>query len=371
MVKTRVVSIDVDVDASKRHLLFSYVVNKYGKDRCCLVSTFTNRKSKLAIKDTGRVFDIPEEIYNHVADLIPSVYYFDDEDGGSEKKTDISIKEALELVPELKEYQEQYPEWFNAAIKLSDIPKATSLHAAGTIISPVPLENKIPLTRSNNEDILATELNLEDAELAKFIKFDFLSLSTLGIIDKVLKLIGQPNLDFIDTKYNDKKVWELIGSSNTAGLFQIGTPTYRQRMGRLHPTTIEQLAAVLALIRGPCISNKLDEKYIRILNGEEEIELINPIYDSVCKETQGILIYQEQLMKICCNIGFKISTSYDIMKAAAKKKHKKLKAYEKDFMKLANKKHIDESIAKRIFKMIVDSGKYSFNKSHKMSCGII
>lgn len=361
----------MDIQASERDRVFNYVINKYGKDKCCLVSTFTNRKSKLAIKDTGRVFDIDPEIYNHVADLIPTVYYTDTEDGNTEKQTDISIEEALEIVPELKTYYDEYPDWFNSAIKLSNIPKATSLHAAGTIISPVSLQDKMPLIRSKNEDIMATALNLEDAELIKFIKFDFLSLSTLGVFKKVLKLINKKNLDFIDEAYDDPEVWDLIGSSHTAGLFQIGTNTYKQRMGRLKPRTIEELAACLALVRGPCISNKLDEKYMKILEGKEEVELIHPIYDSVCKKTNGILLYQEQLMEICHNIGFSLEDGYRIMKASNKKKIEKLKAYKKEFMEYAAKINMDEDIAERIFKMIVDSGLYSFNKSHAVSYAVV
>ena len=363
--------IDSDIDASKRELLFEYVVNKYGKDRCCLVSTFTNRKSRLAVKDTGRAYGIPEEVFNAAAALIPTVYYIDTEDGNTEKQTDISIEEAIDLVPEFKEYADKYPDWINAAIKLSNIPKATSLHAAGTIISPVPLHDKMPLTRSSNENILATELNLEDAELIKFIKFDFLSLSTLGVIDNTLKFIGEKNLDFIGDAYDDENVWKIIGSSKTAGLFQIGTNTYRQRMSRLHPCSIEELAAVLALVRGPCISNKLDEKYMNILNGLEEVELIHPVYDSACEDTFGVLLYQEQLMQICNNIGFSIEDGYRIMKASAKKKFKVLKKYRKDFMKYAENLKMNKQVAERIFKMIVDSGLYSFNKSHAVAYAVL
>ena len=306
-----------------------------------------------------------------MASLVPTVYYIDDEDGGSEKLTDISIEETINLVPEFKEYYEKYPDWINSAIKLSNIPKATSVHAAGTIISPIPLYNKIPLIKSKNENMLATALNLKDVENGpKMIKFDFLSLSTLGVFSKILKLINKPNLSFIDDEYDDPVVWEVIGSKFTSGLFQIGSNTYKQRMPRLKPKNIEELSACLALVRGPCIASKMDEKYMQIIEGKDEIELIHPVYDNACLETNNILLYQEQLMQICKNIGFSLEDGYRIMKRSAKKDFEALKKYEKEFMVHANKINMDKTVAERIFKMIVDSGLYSFNKSHKMCVAI-
>lgn len=316
--KGSVPDIDTDIQASRREEVFNYVLTKHGREKCCLVSTFSERKAKAALKDTGKVYGIDKETCDYVASLVPSVYYIDDEDGNSEKMTDISIEETMDIVPEFKEYYDKYPDWINSAIKLSNIPKATSVHAAGTIISPIPLYNRIPMVRSKNDNLNATALNLKDAEMAGFIKFDYLSLSTLGIFDKILKLINRKDLSFIDDEYDDPAVWRVIGSKLTSGLFQIGSSTYKQRMPRLKPKTIKELAACLALVRGPCIASKMDQKYMNIIEGKDEIELIHPIYDSVCKDTNGVLIYQEQLMKICNNIGFSLEDGYRIMKHAAK-----------------------------------------------------
>lgn len=158
--------VDTDFASEGRDEIFNYVVDTYGKENCALVSTFSLRKSKSALKDTGRIYGIDKEIYEYVAKLIPEVYYMDDEDGNTEKKTDLSIEESIEIVDELREYSEKYPEWFEAAIKLSNIPKATSVHAAGTLISPVPLGDYIPLIKSKHDIIDATALNLSDAETA-------------------------------------------------------------------------------------------------------------------------------------------------------------------------------------------------------------
>lgn len=311
--------IDVDFSAEERDQIFDYVVNTYGKEKCALVSTFGLRKSKSSLKDTGRIFNIDREIYEHVAKLIPEVYYTDDEDGNTEKKTDLSIEESIELVPELKDYYLKYPEWFNAAIKLSNIPKSTSVHAAGTLISPYNLNDYIPLIKSKHDSINATALNLQDAEMASFIKFDFLSLATLGVISKIKKMLNIKDIyNFIGDDFNDEKIWDLIGSKYTAGLFQISSPTYKQRMSRLKPKSIEELAACLALVRGPCIASKADQKYMNIIEGKEDIELIHPIYDKVTNETNGILLYQEQFMQIFIDIGFEKEDAYNAMKACAK-----------------------------------------------------
>lgn len=364
--------VDSDFESEGRDKVFDYVVDEYGKENCALVSTFSLRKSKSALKDTGKVHGIEKEVYDYVASLIPEVFYQDDEDGNSEKKTDLSIEESIELVPELKEYADKHPEWFESAIKLSNIPKATSVHAAGTLISPVPLGDYIPLIRSKHERIDATALNLGDAEEAGFIKYDFLGLSTLGVIKKVKKLIGVKDIyEFIGDDFDDEKVWNVIGSKYTAGLFQISSSTYRQRMGRLAPKTIEQLAACLALVRGPCIASKADQKYMDIVEGKAEIELIHPIYDKVTAETNGILLYQEQFMQIFVDMGFSMEDGYSAMKCAAKKKMDKLREYEEQFMKLAVNHNMSEEVAKRIFKILVDTGLYSFNKSHAIAYAIL
>lgn len=370
--RTGVPDIDIDFSSKKRDLVFNYVVNKYGKDKCALVSTFSERKAKAALKDTGRAHGIDKEIYEYVAKLVPTVYYTDDEDGNSEKLTDLSIENTLEIVPEFKTYFEKYPDWINSAINLSNIPKATSVHAAGTIISPIALNSIIPLIRSKNEDLLATALNLKDAEKSGLIKFDFLSICTLDVIDKCLDMINIKDIyDLIDEEYNDPAVWKTIGCKYTTGLFQISSSTYKQRMGRLKPTSIKELAACLALVRGPCIASKADEKYMRILEGKEEIELIHPLYDNITKDTQGILLYQEQQMKICENFGFSREESFNIMKAGAKKKAKLLEEYEIQFKLNAIELKVDSLIADKIFKMIVESSLYSFNESHAIAYSLI
>lgn len=351
---------DCDFGSDRRQEMFDYVVNKYGADHCAAVSTFQIRKAKSAIKDAARILEIEEG--EEIAKLIPMTYY--DEEG--DKMTDLSIKDSLMVVPELREYQEIYPELFDMAIKMEGLPRASSIHAAGTLIAKTPLYDLVPMIKKDGSNLNATSFDLSQAEKMMLVKYDFLGLATLTVVDDVERETGF-KFDIEFDKYDDKEVWDLIGSRNTTGLFQIASPTYKQRMNRLAPKTIEQLAACLALVRGPCISAKTDEKYMRILEGKEEVELIHPVYDEAVKDTNGIMIYQEQLMQCCHNFGLPLHICYDIMKAASKKKFKKLASYEKQLWVLAQDKNMDRETFDKIFKIIVDSGLYSFNKSHAVA----
>lgn len=271
-------------------MMFDYVVNKYGADHCAAVSTFQMRKAKSAIKDAARMLDLVEE-GECIAKLIPMVYYDDDGD----KLTDLSIEDSLKAVEELREFKEIYPKIFDIAMKMEGLPRSSSIHAAGTLIAKTPLHDLIPMIKKKDSDLLnATSFDLSQAEKMKLVKYDFLGLSTLDVLEETKKTTGY-YFDIEFDKYDDENVWKLIGSRNTTALFQIASSTYKQRMWRLKPQTIEELAACLALVRGPCISAKTDQTYIRILEGKEEVKTIHPFYDNAVKDTLGIMIYQEQL----------------------------------------------------------------------------
>lgn len=360
---------DVDLDCESgegRDELFNYTINKYGIDKCAAVSTFGIRKARSAIRDVGRLYGIDLKEVDTIAKLIPQVYYIE---GTEDKKTDLSVKESLEYVPELREWQLKYPNLFDMAIKLENLPSHMSIHAAGTLIADTDIIDVAPMIRQANKELNATSLDLHAAESQKLVKYDYLGLNTLNIISECEKLTG----DIFDVEFNsydDEKVWNLISSRNTTGLFQIGSNTYKSRMYRLKPRSIEELANCLALVRGPCISSKLDKKYMDVLDGKQDIESIHPMYDSVVKDTCGIMIYQEQLMAVCSNMGLPLHEGYDLMKASAKKKFEKIATYKDKLHELVYEQMDDETF-EYIFKLILDSGKYSFNKSHAIAYATI
>lgn len=358
--------IDTDYDPSRREEVFEYIVDHYGRNCCARVGTTGIRKAKGAIRDAARVLGIEYAEANEIAKLIPSVYYGDD---GS-KTVDLDIADALKVVPELRAAKKRYPKLFEVAQGIENLPRSMGLHAAGILISPVDLTDKLPLTDSGTEGVLATSLSLDDAERF-LVKFDMLSLDYLSVIHHTEKDIGII-YDFNDqTLFDDPEVWKLIGSRDTTGVFQISSPIYKSRMPRLHPTSIPELAACLALVRGPCISSGADEVYMDILNGKREVEHIHPLYDDITKDTNGILLYQEQIMQLAVAFGYTLSEGYNIMKAAQKKKVDKLKEMRSDFLAHAAKKNCDEATANKIFNMVVSAGLYSFNLSHAVSYAFI
>lgn len=361
--------IDLDFMSGKgRECAFKYTLDTYGADHCAAVSTFSIRKARSSIRSVCKLYNIDLKTEDKIAKLIPQCVYEESEDG-TEKQSDLSIEESLEIVPELKEWQEIYPEVFEMAIKLEGLPCHTSIHAAGTLIVKSKVSDVAPMVRQDKKELNATALDLHDAENQKLVKYDYLAINNLNIVKECQELTG----DIFDVEFNnydDKKVWDLICSRNTTGLFQIGSNTYKQRMGRLRPRNIEQLADCLALVRGPCIQSGLDKHYMNIRENKEEIKLIHPIYNKITKNTNGILIYQEQIMFLCANLGLSLYDGYVIVKAGAKKKKDKLAEYEKKLWNLAKDK-IDKETFDYMFKLILDSAKYSFNKSHATSYALL
>jgi len=342
-----------------------YLVQKYGKDHCAQIAAIQYRKAKAAIKDAARILGYPADLADSITKLIPTVAY--DDDGN--KETDLDIENSCAMILDLKRKRDIYPDIFDLAMALENLPKTSSTHAAGLLISPVTLVDQIPLVKGRTDDVLATSLNLDDAEKL-FVKFDLLALSTLTVIDLTEKQTGIV-FSYDNNKFNDPKVWRLINSKNTAGIFQISSSTYRRRMYRLRPQNIQELADCLALVRGPCISAGTDEDFMLIREGKRQRTLIHPVYDAVTERTNGILIYQEQTMQLAVRFGLSLSVGYRIVKAAAKKKLEELKQYREQFIAAAVMNGCPERTADIIFRLIERSSQYSFNQSHALSYAML
>ena len=363
---------DIDVDFSEseaggRDTMFQYICEKYGRDKCARVSTLGIRKSRSAIQDAARILGTESSEGIRISKMVPQVYYGDD----GEKMTDLDLATALEASGELAAEQKKNPELFDLAIKLEGLPRTTSIHAAGILVSPDSLLDKMPLVQTKKEeDVPATSLNLDDAERQR-IKFDMLGVKILSVLHNAEENAGF-TFDWRNKKlYEDREVWEAIGSRNTDGMFQVSSRLYKDRMPRLAPKTIDELAACLALVRGPCISAKADEVYMQILEGKKPVQKIDPIYDEVTAETNGILLYQEQILKVTNAYGFTMSESYGLMKMAQKKKVKALKEFRPQFIEKAVQTGSNEIAANKVYDTIVAAGAYSFNKSHAVSYAMI
>ena len=358
--------LDIDISGEDRDKLFQYILDKYGQDHCAQIATVHVRKAKGAIKDAGRILGILVDICDTISKLIPTVYY----DDNDEKQTDLSIEESLRVEPDLLPFKDEYPELFELASSLEGLSSSIGIHAAGIGISPVPLTDTVPLIQQKNGIVPATSLTLKDAE--KFmVKMDLLGLDTINVIKQTEEELGV-HLDITNPdNLTDPKVWKLIGSSNTAGVFQLSSNTYKRRMGRLRPKTILELAACLALIRGPCIAAKTDELYIDIVQGKVEVQKIHPIYDKITETTKGIILYQEQTMQLAAAVGMDLTEGYRLVKAIAKKHPEQIAEYKTKFLEGAVSKGVSIATAKYIFKQIELSGLYSFNKSHAVTYALI
>lgn len=359
--------IDLDISPEKRPLVYQHVIQKYGPDRCCFVSTFNMRKARNAIKAACRLLGYEVSVANLISKKIPYVNY-DDE---GEKHVNITVREAFDTVNDFRKIAEKYPDIVRLADRLEGYPCSVGIHPAGIVISPVPVINRYPLIKCKNESLMATSLDLKDVEKLSGIKFDLLALSSLKAIDKTLKEV-EVKFDYNNEKLlNDPKVWELIGSKNTTGLFQISSSTYKARMPYLKPKSIQELANCLALVRGPCISSGADKKYINILSGKEKPQYIHDVYWEATKDTYGIVIYQEQILKICINIGFDSETAYKILKAVSKKKINLINEFKQEFYKLGIDKRIEQSKLDLIWAEIVNAGLYAFNTAHAVSYALV
>lgn len=358
--------IDVDAGADSREKIFQYLVSKYGYEHCAQISAIHVRKAKGAIKDAARILELPLDLAMKVSSLIPTVFYDDD----GEKQKDLSIEDSCKVIPELNKLREKHKKLFDLAIALEGLPSSMSIHAAGIAISPKNLTDTVPLIRSNREGLLATSLTLEDAEKS-IVKFDILGLDTIDVVRDVERELGIEFDNRNPDSYTDEAVWNVVGSKYTTGIFQLGSNTYKQRMPRLKPKSILELSNCLALIRGPSISAKADEQYIAVEEKTAKIKKVHPIYDSITCGTNGILLYQEQIMELAVAVGLDLSEGYRIVKSCAKKHVEQIQKYKEQFISLAIDKGCSEKVAKDMFHLIELSGLYSFNKSHSVSYALL
>lgn len=360
--RTGIPDIDIDFSSEDRVKMFDYVKSRYGEEHCCLITTFQMRKARTAIKDCASMLHIDPQEALAITKLIPEFHYGDE----GEKENNVTLAMALECTPELEAYRGLYPKLFEYALELEQMPRNYGKHASGIIITPNNVLERLPLRHDSKQDRLyTTSLDLNSAENIA-LKFDFLGLSTLSVIDRTLEEV--PPVDLNDESFfQDEKVWRLIGSSNTAGIFQLGSSIYKKRMPYIKPTNLLELGNCIALLRGPCLASGMDKTYIDVCLGKRKIEYLHPLYDQVLESTKGVLIYQEQIMFILQNFGFSSEDSFHIMKVTTKSKDaKKMLNHQEEFFNRAKQKGVESEIAERIWAYIKETAKYCFNKSHKI-----
>jgi DNA polymerase-3 subunit alpha len=365
--------IDVDFCMNRRPEVIEYVSGLYGKDHVAQIITFGTMQARAAIRDVGRAMDIPYAEVDKVAKLIPAV-------------ANITLKAALQIEPKLKELYDTNPaitELIDIAQRLEGLARHASTHAAGVVISPEPLTEFLPLYKAPNEDAIITQFDMEAIETLGLLKFDFLGLKTLTIIDKTEKIINkrvegseatQPSAAFSvkDIALDDNDTFMLLSSARTTGIFQLESAGMRDLLMRLAPGTFEDLIALVALYRpGPLGSGMIDD-FIKRKRGEVPIKYQLPQLEEVLKETYGIILYQEQVMKIT-NIlaNFSMADADILQRALSKKKIDQMEKLKDTFISGAKSNKISERKALKLFNDMANFAQYGFNKSHSAAYAMI
>lgn len=373
--------IDIDFCQSRRGEIIDYVVEKYGRYNVAQVITFGKLLAKGVIRDVARVLAIPYAEADAMAKLIP------DELGITLNGIGVEGEEgykpgAYQKEPKLRELIESNPKMqrvWKFALALEGLNRNSGMHAAGVVISDEELWHKTPLYQPSGEDHLVTQYSLNYLEDVDLIKFDFLGLKTLTVIDNALKLIKaryNKEINFNAIDMNDPKVYELIQSGDTVGLFQIESSGMQSLNERLKPSLFEDLIAVLALYRpGPMESGMLDD-FIDRKNGKKEIEYFFDEFTKplkpILEPTYGVIVYQEQVMQIVQAIGgFSLGEADLIRRAMGKKKIDYMKQKAEEFADGAVRQGLNRDHAIELFGLIEKFAGYGFNKSHSAAYAMV
>ena len=361
--------IDMDFCQSRRGEIIDYVVQQYGRANVAQIITFGKLLAKGVIRDVARVLDMPYAKADAMAKLIP------DELG-------INLTQSWEKEPKIKELCDADPQaarvW-EYALALEGLNRNAGTHAAGVVISNEPLWKKTPLFKPSGLDTLATQYNGKYVEDVDLIKFDFLGLKTLTVIEEANKLIEQRHgkrVDFITADVNDKGVYDLIQTGNTMGLFQIESDGMQDLCKRLKPSNFEDIIAVLALYRpGPMESGMLDD-FIDRKHGRAEINYFYDEFDAplrpILETTYGVIVYQEQVMQIVQSIGgFSLGGADLVRRAMGKKIKEEMDRLKGEFADGGVKKGYQKPHCEELFDLIVKFAGYGFNKSHSAAYALV
>ncbi len=361
--------IDVDFCFVRRQEVIDYVVRKYGADCVAQIVTFGTLAARGVIRDVGRVMDLPYALCDSIAKLVPQK----DPQG---KVKDMTIERALEVSPELHtmyESDEQIRELLNMAKRLEGLPRHTSMHAAGVVITGKPVVEYVPLSRAADGTIV-TQFTMTTLEELGLLKMDFLGLRTLTVIDNAVRLIERKTgvrMNMLNIDYNDKAVLDAIGTGRTEGVFQLESGGMKKFMKELKPQSLEDIIAGISLYRpGPM---DFIPSYIQGKNNPGQVTYDCPQMEPILEATYGCIVYQEQVMQIVRELGGYTLGRSDLVRRAMSKKKASVMAKERQNFVYGNPKEgvpgcmangISEEVANKIFDEMTDFAAYAFNKSH-------
>ncbi len=357
--------IDIDFDGDRRDEVIEYVRKKYGRDKVAQIITFGAMKARAVVRDVARVLNIELSEADRIAKLIPAVH-------------NITIDKALETSGELASIVKndtRISRLFKISKGLEKLVRHPSTHAAGVVISPVPLTEIVPLYRDPKSGVVSTQYQAKDLEKVGLLKMDFLGLKNLTVINRCLESIKKEGTDVPDINnldLSDRAVYELLSNGRSIGVFQLESSGMQTLLKRLKPSCFDDIIAVLALYRpGPLDSGMVDE-FIDRKAGRKAITYLDPRLESILKETYGVIVYQEQVMQIAQVIsGFTLAEADNLRKAMGKKQPELIEEAKEKFISGAIKSGVKKEVAEQIFEMIKTFGRYGFNKSHSTAYALI
>ena len=365
--KDRVSMPDIDCDFSVegREKVIRYVTEKYGTDRVAQIITFTTMASKAAIRDVGRVLDVPLREADRLSKLVP-VWQ------GRSKSLDDALKEVPEF-REAYESDERIKKLIDVAKNLEGVSRNVSTHAAGVVIAPDPLVNHAPLQFGPGRESVITQYDMKAVGEIGLLKMDFLGLQNLDIISTAVEMLKQRRgleLDMSRLALDDRAAYELIAAADTHGVFQLDGAGMRRMLTEMRPQDFGDVTAAVALYRpGPMVNIPA---FIARKQGRERIEYLHPKLEPILRDTYGVMIYQEQVMETARQLcGFSLSEA-DILRAAMGKKDKaKMAKLKEKFLAGALANDIDEATATRLFEGITKFAEYAFNKAHSAAYAVL
>jgi DNA polymerase-3 subunit alpha len=355
--------IDIDFCVRGRGEVINHVANLYGRDSVCQIITFGTMASKAAIKDVGRVLDMPYAEVDRIAKMIPPPV----------RGRNVSISQALEQVPDLRKAVESNPqvrELIDLAKRLEGCARHASVHAAGVVISPAPLQELVPIAVSSKDE-LTTQYSMSDLEKTGMLKMDFLALTALTVISDCLKSIKQSlgeGVDWGGIPLDDEKTMKLFAEGRTEAVFQFESSGMQEICRKLKPKGLEDLAALNALYRPGPLDGGMVEDFIERHHGNKAVRYIIPEMKEILSNTYGILVYQEQIMQLAQKLaGYSLGEADLMRRAMGKKKREEMAIHEQKFINGAVERGIKREKAQQIFSLMAQFADYGFNRSHSVA----
>jgi DNA polymerase-3 subunit alpha len=367
--------IDIDFCQDRREEVIAYVKHKYGEASVAQIATFNTLAARAAIKDVGRVLDVPLDRVNQLTNLVPKTLH-------------ITLDEALVQEPDLrKEYENdpQVRQLIDIARKLEGTNRGTGIHAAGVVIANGALTDYVPVHRAvrkgedaggrGGEPVVATQWVMGDLEKVGLLKMDFLGLRTLTLLDNAVRLIKKTRGETIDLyklPLDDPETYALLQRGDAKGVFQLESDGIRELLKRMRPDNIRDIVATFALYRPGPLQGGMVDAYVNRKHGRERPTYPHPVLEEILGKTYGVMVYQEDVMRILNRLGgIDLSSAYACIKAISKKKQDIIEQRRAEFIQGAVERGVQEETAREIFDQITYFGGYGFNASHSAAYAMV